>query len=595
MLRIGDKEYRNLQEQVLKNKDDIEHFRTEGTIAELGIKIINAEAPLASSAQLPNPNTYEGNYGDGYIVGEQPPYELYIYSRSSDTSIKGYWFDWGLLNAPSTIQGPRGPQGEQGVEGVRGSLWYSQNSNPTFTAGVNKYDQALNGATGDVFQYDGTTWQYTGNIRGPQGRQGDIGPQGPRGEQGPQGETGPQGDVGGFVNIVGIVGSTDELPSPSSLGNLTKAYLVGTAEPYNLYIQVGDTSATAVWQDLGPMNAATLIQAEGKYVGLWNADVKLDKSTQAGTVYAVNGAGAQTMVGYGSGDMQPGTLATYQGTRLLTDTPTNEIHAANKKYVDDQYDTLQAQIDAIDQETKPYIVTLSSGTSGTITTQQVEALRNAKQKGFIAMGDAIFYYSTLFAETSGTSYLIYERSDYSFSQARKMSYCIAVEAIGNVPGRWYLYTTPVIKANGYAFTNGVSTVSNPTYIATFSSNTSGATIGCTLKSDLITPTYVHHLRLSATSSGQPIEIYMDILSYDNYNYTGQTWGTLYGFLANAAITNSGINSATGCYGSSVIVALEMSSNANYAGFRYITSGGTAMTLPASWTGLSITDKVQSLQ
>lgn len=75
MLTFNNKEYRNLQEQVFQNQNDIEALKTKAEMADLGIKIISAE-PYPDEESLPLP--YGGNYGDGFLVGSLMPYSLYI-------------------------------------------------------------------------------------------------------------------------------------------------------------------------------------------------------------------------------------------------------------------------------------------------------------------------------------------------------------------------------------------------------------------------------------------------------------------------------------------------------------------------------------
>lgn len=253
MLKYDGKEYRNLQEQVLKNKDDIEQLQSGANIAELGIKIVNAEAPLPSSASLPDPLSYAGDYGDGYIVGTEAPFTLYVYSRSSDPSIKGFWFDWGPLNAPSVVPGPIGPQGIQGAPGVRGSFWYSQSGAPTNTAGVNDNDQALDGTSGDVYEFVNGEWQLTGNIRGPQGIQGIQGIVGPTGPQGPQGPEGPQGPQGQFIQIIGELNSVDQLPMIDAVPRYSAYLIPDTSGAQHVWLIIGEgTSANPyMWHDAG--------------------------------------------------------------------------------------------------------------------------------------------------------------------------------------------------------------------------------------------------------------------------------------------------------------------------------------------------------
>lgn len=229
----------NLQEQVQKNKEDIaNHYNIDRVLANFGIKVIGQ---VSTEAQLPLP--YNGDYGDAYAVGTSEPYDFYIWTRADANSghPEDYWFNVGGL----TIVGPQGPKGEQGPQGPQG----------------------VPGSQGPQ------------GIQGPQGPQGAQGIQGMTGPQGPQGPKGDTGDVGGFININGILANANQLPTPESLGNLTIAYLVGASTPYDLYVQVGSTSATATWNNAGPFNAATLVTVNGKAQNVWSADTKINSIT----------------------------------------------------------------------------------------------------------------------------------------------------------------------------------------------------------------------------------------------------------------------------------------------------------------------------
>jgi len=97
------------------------------------------------------------------------------------------------FSLPSGTQGPAGAPGTpgaQGTAGQRGSYNYTGIANPTALNPANKLglDNYLNTTTGDWFQYNSTTSQWTlqGNIRGPQGQQGikgDTGAVGPSGNE----------------------------------------------------------------------------------------------------------------------------------------------------------------------------------------------------------------------------------------------------------------------------------------------------------------------------------------------------------------------------------------------------------------------------
>lgn len=300
-------ELRNLQEQVQKNKEDIAlHYQMDRVLANFGIRVIGE---AATADDLPDPDEFAGEYGDAYAVGTEEPYTFYIWTRANAQAghPNDFWLNVGRL----AIVGPQGPQGETGATGAKGDAGQSiivlgvNNINlvtpPSaygFTAGT-----PVMLTTGEIYEVsnDGTYWAYMTNLKGPQGIQGIRGPQGPQGPQGQQGIKGDKGDVGGFIGIVGIVGSVTQLPTPTSLGDLTRAFLVGTSAPYDLYIQVGDSSSTAVWTDMGPLNIATYVSVNGEYVGIWDSDTKVDKSTTPNKIYGTDGNGNPKMYDAGGG------------------------------------------------------------------------------------------------------------------------------------------------------------------------------------------------------------------------------------------------------------------------------------------------------
>lgn len=215
MLTIDGKQYRNLEEQVAKNKSDIEYILNEqGVLNEFGIKVVGV---VASQSLLPSVDTYKQEnpnweYGDTYAVGTQPPYSLLVLTRANASNLNDYWFDIGDF----PLAGPTGPQGPQGPQGLQG---------PT-------------GAQG---------------LQGPQGLQGIAGPQGPigiQGEVGPRGEVGPQGPSGEGFKIIGVLTSTSQLPTPSE-ENRNEGYLVTIDGINHMYLVTG--SDTLVWTDCGPI------------------------------------------------------------------------------------------------------------------------------------------------------------------------------------------------------------------------------------------------------------------------------------------------------------------------------------------------------
>lgn len=275
---------RNLYEQVLDNKEQIaKHWNVDRILADFGIKMLGRFDSYDDIKDLD-----EGeNYGNAYLVGTEEPYDVYVWTRADVNAGQPvpYWLDIG----PISLVGPQGPQGEKGDKGDTGNStrWYGGPSIPNADTIPNAQPGDMyTTSTGSIYECYETTstasginWKYVGTIRGPQGIQGIQGVQGPAGPEGPQGPQGERGDVGGFINIWGILTQSSQLPAPASLNNLTVAYLIGSSAPYDLWVQVGESTTTAIWKNTGPFNAATAVSSNGVYQNVWDADTKLDKYT----------------------------------------------------------------------------------------------------------------------------------------------------------------------------------------------------------------------------------------------------------------------------------------------------------------------------
>ena len=122
MLKFGNKEFRNLQEQVKKNMDDIMFIlQEEGVLNEFGIKVVGQEE---SVLDMPTVEEYkeevsDWQYGDAYAIGTEAPYELYILTRANGSHPNDYWFNIGEFPMPGP-QGETGPQGQTGPSGADG-------------------------------------------------------------------------------------------------------------------------------------------------------------------------------------------------------------------------------------------------------------------------------------------------------------------------------------------------------------------------------------------------------------------------------------------------------------------------------------------
>lgn len=388
---------RNLQEQVLKNQDDIKILKSQQGIADLGIHIIDP-TPLTFPSLLPA--DYTGSFGDAYLVGQSAPFDLYIWTRSNDPSVSGYWFDWGPLNAPSTIPGPQGETGPQGPQGTRGTLWYSQSGEPVNTDGVLSNDQALNTSTGDVYQFVNDSWEFVGNIRGPQGLQGIQGPQGEIGPQGIQGEIGPIGPQGQFITIIGELENTNQLPMPDTVARESAYLIPDSTGALHIWLLVGDGSAgnSIRWYDAGGFGGGTNVK-----VGNTNkTEVDIESLAQVGinntigsgtnvvlssdkvTINNMQSSGKNvdgtTITGVSTLDLPIGSsndIAVNVNNNVLTFTVTEDF----KEFIADEISgasPIEVQITAA-----------STATSGTLTAEQLALLQSSKS-AYLMFNNEIF-------------------------------------------------------------------------------------------------------------------------------------------------------------------------------------------------------------
>lgn len=209
MFNFDGKTYRNLMEQVQKNKSDIEYIlNTEGTLNSYGIKVVGQ---VDSAVNLPKKADYEVwpfDYGDAFAVGTAPPYTFYIWTRAFGAFLEDHWFNVGQLSIPGPV-GPQGPEGPIGRDGPIGPA-------------------------------------------GPQGKDGPVGPQGPQGKQGLPGNTGAtgaKGDSGVVYVVLGVLSSSGQLPSAAGQQS-SAAYIVTEADGDHLYGIIQNNGANA-WYDWG--------------------------------------------------------------------------------------------------------------------------------------------------------------------------------------------------------------------------------------------------------------------------------------------------------------------------------------------------------
>ena len=258
MLQFGNKEFRNLEEQVEKNAQDIEDFKNGLiTIAEFGITVVGI---LATADELPAQGE---NFGDAYLIGTQTPYDMRVWTRDVANST-AKWVDLGAF----PLQGPKGDKGDIGSVITVGSgeplnnptslydfyldtisgYWYTPYLNETGYGWLKSF--TLKGEKGDR------------GLQGKQGVQGLTGPQGKTGPIGPQGPKGDTGDVGPAFNVQGTLASSSNLPTPTAaMQDKGYAYIIPDTEgTKHIWVIQGPEGGPFQWVDVG--TAGVGIQGE---------------------------------------------------------------------------------------------------------------------------------------------------------------------------------------------------------------------------------------------------------------------------------------------------------------------------------------------
>lgn len=341
MFQLNNKEYRNLEEQVLKNKEDIaKHWEVERVLADFGITVLGRL--ITADPYLTDPTSADYitgiHYGDAYLVGEenQKSYPVYIWTRANANV--GQENDYWLYSGYMSIQGPQGPAGKSIANVSIDNNYYL-----TFTFS------------------DGSRLTLLTSIRGPQGIQGEIGPQGPvgpkgeKGEKGDDGNQGPAGPVGpaGTLNIIGTYTNFEDIPDATTR-QMGDAAILSTSDGTTLYILTGtpEDPTTYHWQET-TFGGGTEITVGGQVQTTWDADTKLDKVTTTGSydrVYAIATNGTNTTIEVAAvGSMKANAIPRYaSGDRLRTGAPRLDVDATNKSYVDGKITTLNNTISGID-------------------------------------------------------------------------------------------------------------------------------------------------------------------------------------------------------------------------------------------------------
>lgn len=330
MFEFNGIEFRNLQEQVLKNKEDIAyHYTIDRVLADFGITVLGRVNTFEEIADI---NEGE-NWGYGYLVGpEDDPngYEVYVWTRPNSNLGKdeAYWLNIGKIN----IVGPQGPRGTS-IRDItiddKYQLTFSFSDGGSMTVG-----KSIRGPQGE---------------RGPAGPIGPIGPEGPVGPKGTKGDRGPQGPIGpaGTINIIGTFSSVSQAPDPRGQ-KLGDAFLLSDGTRTTLYVLTGDEEviSTLAWQETS-FGGGTKVYVNGSEVSTWNANTKLNKMVPSGitpAVYAAIDPYSDTTYGLTTDNIANTVPLRDSNGRIKVGSPNNVYDAANKFYVDERATAIVQQI-----------------------------------------------------------------------------------------------------------------------------------------------------------------------------------------------------------------------------------------------------------
>lgn len=249
MLKYGNRELRNLEEQVEKNAQDIQDFKDGNqTIAEFGITVVGI---LATAAELPAQGE---NFGDAYLIGSSTPYDMRVWTRDvANNTAK--WVDLGAF----PLQGPKGDKGDIGSV-------ITVDSGEPLNNPTSLYDFYLDKITGywyvPYLNETGYGWLKAFTLKGGKGDRGEQGKQGVQGLTGPQGKTGPigpqgpkgnTGDVGPAFNVQGTLASSSNLPTPTAaMQDKGYAYIIPDTEgTKHIWVIQGPEGGPFQWVDVG--------------------------------------------------------------------------------------------------------------------------------------------------------------------------------------------------------------------------------------------------------------------------------------------------------------------------------------------------------
>jgi hypothetical protein len=167
-------------------------------------------------------------------------------SASGDVFIyyDGYWVE--ASNANDGPTGPTGLTGATGATGPQGTSIDFKGSVATTGAlptGADSNDAYIVDADGNLWVWDGDSWNDAGQIVGPQGPQGNTGATGLTGAQGETGVTGANGNTGA-TGLTGVTGATGQTGATGASAAYAQTTMPTSAPNGSIWLDTDATSTT---------------------------------------------------------------------------------------------------------------------------------------------------------------------------------------------------------------------------------------------------------------------------------------------------------------------------------------------------------------
>lgn len=317
-----------LERQVLELTEAVQtHWNVDRVLTDFGIKIMGSRASTDLLPDVP-PGGAEA-YGEAYAIGENPPYQFWIWTRPGD------WFNIGEL----AIEGQKGVPGASIIEAS-----YNDNNELVLKRSdgiIITVPGSMKGETGASPSITKTS--ITGGVRitinNPEGSpisSFDI-------MNGADGASiqGPPGPPSTW-NLQGLVSLENQLPAIETVPDGT-AYLVGNnTAGYHLYVYFHDASINAqIRVDTGPVAAGTYVFVDGQPSNSVDMNNYVAKATSGSgrRVYAISASNSpETYVLRPDVVASPNYQIVVRDSRghitLPSNLPINNTDATSKLYVD---------------------------------------------------------------------------------------------------------------------------------------------------------------------------------------------------------------------------------------------------------------------